>query len=663
MSKLRILAALTLVLAACGGGSSGGGTTTVATPTFSPAAGTYATVQDVTVACTTAGAAIHYTLDGSTPTAASPTYSGPVSVTSSTTVKAMATAAGMTDSAVASATYTLRAGAPAFSLAPGTYATAQEVTLTSATPGATIHYTMDGTAASGSSPICAAAIPLPLEASATTTTIRAMARATGFEDSAESSATYVIDAAATAAEAPTFAPPAGTYATAQAVTLSTATAGASIYYTVDGSTPTAASTLYTAPVQVAASLTLKAIAVGGGHAASPVASADYVITLVKAATPTFSPGAGSYTTAQSVTIASTTAGAAIYYTVDGSTPTTGSTLYGGPVAVSTSLTLKAIAAAAGYATSDVGSAAYVIGAVGDFLPLCNGILDKNVALWESCLHANPDYVTATMSRLGVVCADIQREITAGLIHFDAAQGAGCSAAIAALGCADLFQDASIPAACSAALTGAVGTGGTCYSSLDCASGFCTWDLASGTCPGTCQPYAALGASCASALCADGQACDGGICKALSTAGGPCPCQSGFWCNGATCAADLAVGASCDVANDHCTFVSRCAGTTPTCQSYVGLGAACTVADDLCGFGYTCDPGTTKCVSWPTIGQACTFLCVDGYCDLLAVSPVCKAYLADGATCNPLLGGLDCASGNCNASSKCAPGPLSVCSMP
>jgi hypothetical protein len=76
--------------------------------------------------------------------------------------------------------------------------------------------------------------------------------------------------------------------------------------------------------------------------------------------PVFSPAAGTYTGAQTVTISDAMTGAAIYYTTDASTPTTGSTLYNGPIAVSSSETVKAIAVASGYAVSVVASADYVI---------------------------------------------------------------------------------------------------------------------------------------------------------------------------------------------------------------------------------------------------------------------------------------------------------------
>lgn len=79
-----------------------------------------------------------------------------------------------------------------------------------------------------------------------------------------------------------------------------------------------------------------------------------------AATPTFSPAGGSYSGAQSVTISDSTPGAAIHYTTDGSTPTTGSPVYSGPLTVSATETIKAIAAASGYVTSAVASATYTI---------------------------------------------------------------------------------------------------------------------------------------------------------------------------------------------------------------------------------------------------------------------------------------------------------------
>lgn len=78
----------------------------VATPTFSPEAGAYTTAQTVTISCETEGAAIRYTLDGSTPTPNSALYSQPIAVSTNTTIKAIGTKSGMLDSYVATAEYT-----------------------------------------------------------------------------------------------------------------------------------------------------------------------------------------------------------------------------------------------------------------------------------------------------------------------------------------------------------------------------------------------------------------------------------------------------------------------------------------------------------------------------------------------------------------------------
>ncbi len=79
-----------------------------------------------------------------------------------------------------------------------------------------------------------------------------------------------------------------------------------------------------------------------------------------AATPTLSPGGGTYTSAQSVAISDTTSGATIYYTTDGSTPTTSSNVYNTLITVSSSETIKAIAIAPGYTNSTVATGAYTI---------------------------------------------------------------------------------------------------------------------------------------------------------------------------------------------------------------------------------------------------------------------------------------------------------------
>jgi hypothetical protein len=530
----------------------------VATPTFAPPAGTYATAQSVTIATTTTGAAIYYTTDGTDPTTASALYSAPVAVAASGTLKAVATLAGYTNSAIAAAA-------------------------------------------------------------------------------------YVIGGTTPQAAAPTFSPAAGAYATAQSVTIASTTPGAVIHYTADGSTPTAASTTYTAPVNVAATGTLKAIATAAGFTPSAVSSATYTIGggTPQAATPTFTPGSGTYTTTQLVTIASTTPGAVIYFTTNGTDPTTSSTLYTAQVSVGASVTLKAIATATGYTTSAIGSATYTIGSGGggtDFATLCQGSLTDARNLFLTCLHANPDYVNSIITSGLYDCTATAKEITAGRIVYNSTQATACAAAIGSVTCTDFITPT--PAACDTVLTGQVANGAACYLDEDCSTGWC--NSTASLCPGTCQPFAQLNQSCASVQCAKGLSCDAQVCKAESPANGPCPCQAGLWCDSSgaspVCKAALALGASCSTTDDQCNALTKCAGTPATCQSFVGLGASCTPGtspfDSLCGLGYLCDSVTNKCVSFPKVGDTCgpETICIGGYCDL-ALTGKCVAYKKIGDACS------------------------------
>jgi hypothetical protein len=250
-----------------------------ASPTFSVAAGTYTTVQTVTIADTTTGAVIYYTTNGSTPTTSSTLYKGPVSVGVSETVTAIAAATGFTPSPAASAAYVINlptAATPAFSVAAGTYTAPQNVALTDATAGAAIYYTLNGSTPTASSTPYTGPITV-----GATETINAIAVANNYNNSAVGSAVYTINLPA--AGAPAFSVAAGTYTTVQSVSLSDATTGAKIYFTTDGSTPgvgTGTSTLYSAAILVPVSTTIKAIAVDPpNYNNSPVATAAYVINL------------------------------------------------------------------------------------------------------------------------------------------------------------------------------------------------------------------------------------------------------------------------------------------------------------------------------------------------------------------------------------------------
>ncbi len=80
-----------------------------------------------------------------------------------------------------------------------------------------------------------------------------------------------------ASSAPTFSVPSGTYLSAQMVTITDATADATIYYSTDGTPPTMDSAVYSSPVSVTTTEAIEAIAVGDGHAPSTIATASYLL--------------------------------------------------------------------------------------------------------------------------------------------------------------------------------------------------------------------------------------------------------------------------------------------------------------------------------------------------------------------------------------------------
>jgi regulation of enolase protein 1 (concanavalin A-like superfamily) len=242
-------------------------------PVFNPGSETFSGTQQVSLSDSTPGATIHYTLDGSTPTASSPAYSSPISIAKTTTIKAIATASGYSASGVSSATYTQQqatqqaAAAPTFNPGGKTFSGTQQVSLSDSTPGATIHYTLNGSTPTASSSVYSS--PLSIT---TSTTIKAIATASGYAASAVSNATYTQQAAS----APTLNPAGGaSFSSTLSVSISDATSGAAIHYTTDGSTPTVNSPLYTGAFTISATTTVKAIAQSAGYAVSAVSSATY----------------------------------------------------------------------------------------------------------------------------------------------------------------------------------------------------------------------------------------------------------------------------------------------------------------------------------------------------------------------------------------------------
>ena len=131
--------------------------------------------------------------------------------------------------------------------------------------------------------------------------------------------------------APSFSLEGGTYSEVQEVTISSSTGG-TIYYTTDGTDPTASSEEYREPIllQNEGEVVIKAIAINDKEIPSIVSSAKYTIEFPIASAPAVNPATGQYTEPTQITI-TVPDGYTAYYTMDGTTPTSDSERYTGPV--------------------------------------------------------------------------------------------------------------------------------------------------------------------------------------------------------------------------------------------------------------------------------------------------------------------------------------------
>jgi hypothetical protein len=408
------------ILTAADVGPNASVTPQAAAPVFTPGGGTYASAQIVAISSTDGSASIRYTTDGSTPSETVGTiYSGAISLSSTTTLSAIAYGPGLTDSTVTSAVYTIgpppqQVAAPTFSPDGGTYTSAQMVSLSSATSGALFRYTTDGSTPSETvgTPYSNTAISV-----SATTTLKAIAYESGFTDSTVTSATYTFGPPPTLSFEAASMSPVGTGATVssssdtnvtgglleflnataagQFMTLTTPSIPAGTYqvqfryktntsrgqhtvaidgaalggtidqYATTSTYPTA--TLGNVTFATTGTHTIVLTVTGKDSAATHFyITADkfvFVSQSAQVSAPSFSPGGGTYPSAQNVTLSTATSSATISYTTDGSTPSeTNGTIYPGTaITISTTTVLQAIAYEPGFTDSTVTSATYTIG--------------------------------------------------------------------------------------------------------------------------------------------------------------------------------------------------------------------------------------------------------------------------------------------------------------
>ena len=285
------------------------------------------TTSEVSITCSTLETTIRYTIDGTDPTISSTLFT-PFTVSSPTTVKAIATHADFPSSAVAElaisqvATPTIQDnGSNAISIA-------------TTTSDATIYYTIDGSDPTTSS----TEYTEPLTDNVSNVTIKAIAVKEGMITSAVGSGSVKLQCAA---------PVISFNDVTSEVSISCDTEGSTIRYTTDGETPTESSSVYSNPFSVSSATTVKAITINPNYVSSTVT--EFAIPQV--ATPTIQNNGSN-----AISITTTTSDATIYYTTDSTEPTTSSIEYTDPLNDSFSgVTIKAIAVKAGMITSAVGS--------------------------------------------------------------------------------------------------------------------------------------------------------------------------------------------------------------------------------------------------------------------------------------------------------------------
>ena len=245
----------------------------------------------------TRGAVVYYTTDGNPPLpgqGSTRRYSDsePIELTThgvTTTVRAIAVGPSMYPSVITTRDIAVvydQVAAPVFSPAPGNYGSDQTVTLSTATPGATIYYRIvDGTGGAaapvpGATGTLEYTGPIVVAGTGTAKSISAIAVRSEMAASAVSSGVYTIGY--TQAAAPVFSPPGGVFASSSvSVVMTSSSAGATIWYTLDGSDPVPGGSPSIASggsITVTGTTTVRAAATAPGFTQSPEESATYTAT-------------------------------------------------------------------------------------------------------------------------------------------------------------------------------------------------------------------------------------------------------------------------------------------------------------------------------------------------------------------------------------------------
>ncbi|HOV13826.1 MAG TPA: chitobiase/beta-hexosaminidase C-terminal domain-containing protein, partial [Spirochaetota bacterium] len=258
----------------------------VKTPVITPIGGVFYDNQIIELSSDTEGSTIIYTTDGTNPTRSNgKTYKGRFAVNIFTIVKAFAYKENLNDSTIVRSAYSFKVSAPVYS-SSGKIFTSDEIfsydtkiEIANNTPDSTIYYTIDGSTPTSASNMYT--VPLTLSFPITLKTI---AYKYGWSYSKTQSINFGFKV-----DRPSVYPPGGNYDSTVDIVLSPTIYGAKIYYTLDGNDPTSSSALYSAPISIGKTTTVKAVALKDGMINSDITSVKYSL---KTDTPKLSPAGG-----------------------------------------------------------------------------------------------------------------------------------------------------------------------------------------------------------------------------------------------------------------------------------------------------------------------------------------------------------------------------------
>jgi hypothetical protein len=257
------------------------------------------------------------------------------------------------------------------------YTEAQIVALSSATQGAIIYYTTNGTTPSASSARYGGPITIN-----TNTRLMAIAVKDGMDNSGVMSEYYAIHFFEETVATPEANPEGGYFNETVIVVLSCPTEDADIFYTIDGTIPNRNSTLYSGEIVITPTTILKAIAVKDGMNDSEIMTEYYGIHFFEetVAKPVADSGGVIYFSGTiNVVLSCQTEGADIYYTIDETTPNKDSTLYTGEIIITSTVMLQAIAVKEGMNDSEIITKYYTKDTViQDFTLLTEAMYQENL---------------------------------------------------------------------------------------------------------------------------------------------------------------------------------------------------------------------------------------------------------------------------------------------